>query len=75
MFRAAAAGLTLLTIVACDKRNDADDIESGSRHSADTIVTQRQMQDTTVIRYDTTISTDTMRKRGTRPVDTDTVDH
>jgi hypothetical protein len=69
----ALACLALLTVAACEKRGDTDDIETGARHSADTIVTERQMQDTAVINYDTTVSVDTAHKRGTRPVDTDTV--
>ncbi len=74
MLRAATAAivcLSLLTLAACDKRHDAD--ESGTHTSADTVVTKREMQDTAVIRHDTTISTDTVHKRGDRPVDTDTV--
>jgi hypothetical protein len=71
MMRTAAACLALLTLVACEKRHDTD--ETGARHSADTVVTKREMQDTAVISHDTTISTDTTHKRGTRPVDTDTV--
>ena len=71
----ALAGILLLTVVACEKRGDRDDSETGARHSADTVVTERQMQDTAVINYDTTVSTDTLHKRGTRPTDTDTVKH
>ena len=71
----ALAGLLLLTVAACEKRGDTDDAETGARHSADTVVTERQMQDTAVINYDTTVSTDTVHKRGTRPTDTDTVSH
>jgi hypothetical protein len=71
----ALAGLLLLTVAACEKRGDVDDSETGARHSADTVVTERQMQDTAVINYDTTVSTDTVQKRGTRPTDTDTVGH
>jgi hypothetical protein len=72
MLRTAAVCLALLTVVACNKRHGTDD-ETGSRGSADTVVTKREMRDTAIIRYDTTISTDTTRKRGTRPVDTDTI--
>ncbi len=74
MMRAAAAAcLAVLTFSACDKRHD--DAETGARTSADTVVTKREMQDTAVITHDTTISTDTTRKAGTRPVDTDTVEN
>ena len=76
MTRAAAAGLALLALAACDKRNNNDNTpETGTAHSADTIVTKREMQDTAVVSYDTTVSTDTVHKRGTKPVDTDTVHH
>ena len=47
--------------------------DTGTAHSADTIVTKREMQDTAVVNYDTTVSTDTVHKKGTKPVDTDTV--
>jgi hypothetical protein len=71
---AAAACLALLTLAACEKRNDNDrNPETGSTHSADTIVTERKMQDTAVVNYDTTVSTDTVHKKGQKPVDTDTV--
>ncbi len=74
MTRAAAAGLALLAIAACNKPNHNDNTpETGTAHSADTVVTKREMQDTAVVSYDTTVSTDTMHKRGTKPVDTDTV--
>jgi hypothetical protein len=77
MTRAAAACLALLALAACNKRNDTNNNspETGTTHSADTIVTKREMQDTAVVSYDTTVSTDTVHKRGTKPVDTDTVHH
>ena len=78
MTRAAAACLALFALTACDKRNDANKDntpESGTAHSADTIVTKREMQDTAVVNYDTTVSTDTVHKKGTKPTDTDTVQH
>jgi hypothetical protein len=67
-----AAGIAVLTLAACNKPADRD---SGSaiRHSADTIVSKREMQDTAIIRHDTTIVNDTTHRRGKRPVDTDTV--
>ena len=74
MKRAVAACLALLSLAACEKRNAGDnDPETGSTHSADTIVTKREMQDTAVVNSDTTVSTDTVQKKGTKPVDTDTV--
>ena len=72
MLRAAVLSLALLTAVACNPRRGTND-ETGNRSSADTVVTKREMQDTAVIRHDTTISTDTTRMRGQKPVDTDTV--
>ena len=78
MTRAAAACLALFALTACDKRHDTNNDntpETGTAHSADTIVTKREMQDTAVVSYDTTVSTDTVHKRGTKPVDTDTVHH
>lgn len=72
MLRAAVLSLALLTAVACNPRRGTDD-ETGNRSSADTVVTKREMQDTAVIRHDTTISTDTAHMRGQKPVDTDTV--
>ena len=77
MTRAAAAALALLALAACNKKADHNDNnpETGTAHSSDTIVTERKMQDTAVVNYDTTVSTDTLHKRGTKPVDTDTVHH
>ena len=59
MTRAAAACLALLALAACNKRNNANNDnspETGTTHSADTIVTKREMQDTAVVSYDTTVS-------------------
>ena len=72
MLRTAAVCLALLTVAACDKRHARDD-ETGSHGSADTVVTKREMQDTAIIRHDTTVSTDTTHMRGTKPVDRDTI--
>ena len=69
---ALAVGIGILSLTACTKRADREPID-GERHSADTVVTKREMQDTGIIRHDTTIATDTIHKRGTRPVKTDTV--
>jgi hypothetical protein len=67
-----AVGIVILSVVACTKRTDR---ESGTavRHSADTVVTKREMQDTGIIRHDTAIVNDTIHKRGTRAVKVDTV--
>jgi hypothetical protein len=77
MLRAAAAAcFVVLTLAACEKRagNNTTD-ETGSRTSADTLVTKREMQDTAVVTHDTTISTDTTKMKGDHPVDVDTVKH
>lgn len=70
------AGCAVLTLlVACQRRGDTDTgTASGERSRADTVVTERQLRDTTIIRHDTTVATDTVRKRGTKPVKTDTVE-
>jgi hypothetical protein len=73
MTRTTAACLVLLAITACNKRSNDNAPETGTAHSADTVVTKREMQDTAVVNYDTTVSIDTTHKRGTKPVDTDTV--
>lgn len=62
----------LVTLAACQRRT-AKAPETGSRMSADTMVTQRQMRDTSIIRHDTTVGTDTIHKRGTKPTKTDTI--
>lgn len=67
-----AVCLAVASVSACERRAAAD-ADSGSRHSADTVVTKRELQDTSIIRHDTTISTDTVKKRGARPVKTDTI--
>ena len=66
-----ATSLLLVFVGACAKRDRT--IETGARHSADTMVTKRTMQDTAIVQHDTNITTDTLHKRGTKPVKTDTV--
>jgi hypothetical protein len=61
-------------LVACESKREKAD-ETGTRSSADTVVVEREMRDTAIIRHDTTITTDTTMKRGAKPVDVDTVDH
>ena len=61
-------------LVACQSPREKAD-ETGNRSSADTVVVEREMRDTAIIRHDTTITTDTTMKRGAKPVDVDTVDH
>ena len=73
--RVLAAASMLLVFVgvgACTKRSDRT-VDTGARQSADTMVTKRTMQDTAIIQHDTSVSTDTIHKRGSRPVKTDTV--
>ena len=67
-----AVAIVALSLVACTQRTDREPA-SAERHSADTVVTKREMQDTGIIRHDTTIVNDTTHKRGTRAVKTDTV--
>jgi hypothetical protein len=72
MRSALACGILALALTGCTKRADREPANA-ERRSADTVVVKREMRDTGIIRHDTTISTDTIRKRGTRPVKTDTV--
>jgi len=72
MKRTLAIVIVVLTFVACTERRDREPA-TAERHSADTVVTKREMQDTGIIRHDTTIVNDTTHKRGTRAVKTDTV--
>ena len=69
----AAALVVIMGTAACEAKRDADADEAGTRTSADTVVTEREMRDTMIVRTDTTITKDTVRKQGTRPVDTDTI--
>jgi hypothetical protein len=62
----------VVVLAACEKPADRD-TAAGYRASSDTMVTKREMHDTTIVRHDTTTSTDTLRKRGTKPVKTDTI--
>ena len=70
----AAALVAILATAACEAKRDADAEETGTRSSADTVVTEREMRDTTIVRTDTTVTQDTVRKQGRRPVDIDTVE-
>jgi hypothetical protein len=67
-----AASMLLVLAGACAKR-EGRTLDTGARQSADTMVTKRTMQDTAIVQHDTNVSTDTIRKRGTKPVKTDTV--
>lgn len=72
MTRFLAAVSVVLSAVACNRPADREPANA-VRHSADTVVTKREMRDTGVIRHDTTVSSDTIHKHGTRPVKTDTL--
>jgi len=67
-----AASMLLVSLGACAKRSDRT-VDTGVHQSADTMVTKRTMQDTAIVQHDTNVSTDTIHKRGTKPVKTDTV--
>jgi hypothetical protein len=68
------ASLVALTLVfACRGRRADDTSTTGFRSSADTIVTKRQVEDTAVVRHDTMIRADTVKKRGARASKVDTV--
>jgi len=67
-------GIALLVgLAACNSRGDQ---ETG-RAGADTTVTTRQMQDTTIVTSDTSVrvDVDTVRKEGDSSVGKDTVKH
>jgi hypothetical protein len=72
MKRTLTVATLVLALVACTERRDREPA-TAERHSADTVVTKREMRDTGIIRHDTTIVNDTVHKRGTRAVKTDTV--
>jgi hypothetical protein len=72
MTRVPVAIIVVLSAVACNRPADREPANA-VRHSADTVVTKREMRDTGIIRHDTTISSDTIHKRGTRSVKADTL--
>jgi ABC-type glycerol-3-phosphate transport system substrate-binding protein len=64
-------GLALLIgLAACGPRADR---ETGT--AADTSLTTRQTQDTTIVTSDTTVDVDTVNKEGDKAVTKDTVKH
>jgi hypothetical protein len=64
-------GLALLIgLAACGPRGDR---ETGT--AADTSLTTRQTQDTTIVRSDTTVNVDTAKKEGDKAVTKDSVKH
>jgi len=54
-----------LSLVACTKPANRE-TGAADRMSADTIVTKQQVKDTAVVRHDTSVSTDTLKKHGGR---------
>lgn len=66
-----AVCVAVAAVTACQRR--AGEADTGNRRAADTVVTKRELQDTAIIHHDTTISTDTVRKRGARAAKTDTI--
>ena len=65
-------GLALLIgLAACNTRGDR---ETG-RVGADTTLTTRQTQDTTIVTSDTSVNVDTVKKEGDKAVTKDTVKH
>ena len=70
-----AAVAVAVSLLGCTNRANRADRDTGAaeRHSADTVVSKREMQDTAIIHHDTSITTDTVHKRGTHAVKTDTV--
>ena len=74
--RVLIAGMTmLLAVAACHKpaNRPGADVETGNAGTAvDTAVTQTKTEDTTLIKHDTTVHTDTAKKGG-GVVDKDTV--
>ena len=68
-----AACATIAMLAACQQRPAND--TGAARESADTTVVKREMRDTAIIKHDTTVSSDTIHKRGTHPVKTDTIKH
>jgi hypothetical protein len=64
--------LALLSLGACNTRSGQDTGRVGGE-AADTTVTTRQMQDTTIVTSDTTVHTDTTTHKGDKAVNKDTV--
>ena len=62
---ALGVGLAALTALsACNNREgDADDRDT-ARHAADTSITERTVQDTTIVTHDTVVRSDTIVKKG-----------
>ena len=52
-----------LAMGGCKNRNDADDRDT-ARHAADTSITERTVQDTTIVTHDTIVRSDTVVKKG-----------
>jgi hypothetical protein len=63
----------LALVSACRTKPVDDAATSGYKSSADTVVVKREVQDTAVVRHDTIIRSDTVKKRSGRTVKADTV--
>jgi hypothetical protein len=65
--------ICVVALAACKPGGDRNKEHESTATTADTLVTRRQVEDTTVVRTDTTIRTDTtvkkdtIRKSGSRP--------
>jgi len=63
-----AATVVAVSLVACTNRaHRAEDTGAAERHSADTVVSKREMQDTAIIHHDTTITSTPSRMPTVRP--------
>jgi len=58
-----AAAVLLAGVSACESRA-GDENESATVDAADTVVTPRTTQDTTIVTRDTSVEVDTIRKEG-----------
>jgi hypothetical protein len=67
------ASFAALVLVSACREKRANDTAAGYRSAADTVVTKRQVEDTAVVRHDTIIRSDTVKKRGGRTGKADTV--
>lgn len=68
-----AAGLAI-GLAACEAGSDIDtETQAETGMAADTVVTERTVQDTSVVTYDTTVNVDTAEGEGAGTVSRDTV--
>ena len=63
--RTALVALALTVVAAgCKGRDGEGDADDTARHAADTVITVREVQDTTIVTHDTIVRSDTIVKRG-----------